>query len=287
VSDLDDFDLRPPEKGPDEFDETFDPAATSVPRPARSGIHPAVPAAFLVVFVAGLYLAFRPSAPEPVAAPVATPAPTVVATAEPVPSPTPTPLELPALNRSDAFIRRMVAALSANPDFAKWLIPDELARKFVAAVENIAEGEDPMPHLRHLAPARRFQVIGQGRALFADPREFQRFNGFAGAVESIDPGGAARLFLNLRPLFDKAYAELGHPNGGFDRTLERALDRLLATPPSPLRIEVVPGKVNFAFADPRYEALAPAQKMLIRMGPDNRAKVQAKLEEFRTAFSGR
>ena len=95
---------------------------------------------------------------------------------------------------------------------------------------------------------------------------------------------AARLYLNLGPLFDEAYAELGHSKGEFHQTLLRALGQLLATPVSPRRFDLVRQRVSFAFADPQLEALAPAQKMMIRMGPDNRAKVQAKLEEFRAAL---
>lgn len=118
----------------------------------------------------------------------------------------------------------------------------------------------------------------------ADPRSFRRFEGFARVADSIDATAAARLYLNLRPLFDAAYAELGHAPGEFDQTFSRALARLLATPAPPRRFELVRQKQFFAFADPRLEALAPAQKVLIRMGPDNRAKVQAGLEAFRAAL---
>lgn len=191
---------------------------------------------------------------------------------------------MPRLNASDVIVRGWIAALSANRDFARWLIPDQLIRKFVAAVGNIAEAEDPSAHIRHLAPPTRFQAMGPRNALVADPKSYRRFDAFASVAASIDATAAARLYLNLGPLFDDAYAELGHPKGEFDRTFARALAHLLATPASPSRFELVRQKVSFGFADPQFEALAPVQKMLIRMGPDNRAKVQAKLEEIRAAL---
>lgn len=284
MSDLDDLDLRPRDQGPDEFDDSFDPAAEVVPRPAASGIHPAIPIAVLGVVLIGLYVAFRSGAPVSPKTPTATPAPAPVATVAAVPAPAPARIELPPLNASDVIVRGWIAALSANRDFAKWLIPDQLIRKFVAAVGNIAEAEDPIAHIRHLAPPTRFQAMGPRNALVADPKSYRRFDAFASVAASIDATAAARLYLNLGPLFDDAYAELGHPKGEFHQTLARALGHLLATPVSPHRFDLVRQKVSFAFADPQLEALAPAQKMMIRMGPDNRAKVQAKLEEFRAAL---
>lgn len=286
MSDLDDLDLRPHDKDPDEFDDSFDPAAEVVTRPAASGIHPAIPIAVLGMVLIGLYAAFRSGAPVSPGAPTATPAPAPAATVAAVPAPPPARIDLPPLNASDAIVRGWISALSANRDFAHWLIPDQLIRKFVAAVDNIAADEDPIAHIRHLAPPTRFEAMGPRNALVADPKSYRRFDAFASVAASIDATTAARLYLNLGPLFDDAYAELGHSKGEFHQTLMRALGHLLATPVSPRRFDLVRQKVSLAFADPQLEALAPAQKMMIRMGPDNRAQVQAKLEEFRAALEG-
>ena len=40
----------------------------------------------------------------------------------------------------------------------------------------------------------------------------------------------------------------------------------------------------WAFSDPAVERLSPAQKHLVRMGPDNAALVQAKLRELADAL---
>src|SRR5690349_13901010 len=46
------------------------------------------------------------------------------------PGPSVPPLALPALDGSDAFLRGLVGSLSAHPQLARWLVTDELARRF-------------------------------------------------------------------------------------------------------------------------------------------------------------
>ena len=63
---------------------------------------------------------------------------------------------------------------------------------------------------------------------------------------------------------------------------------LLATPTVDGPIRIVPGKgATYAFADPRLEALTPAQKHLIRMGPENQRMIQTRLREIRDELTGR
>ena len=51
---------------------------------------------------------------------------------------------------------------------------------------------------------------------------------------------------------------------------------------------VIPGRgASYAYADPRYEALTGAQKQLLRMGPANAQRVQARLREFKNALDAR
>ncbi len=37
---------------------------------------------------------------------------------------------------------------------------------------------------------------------------------------------------------------------------------------------------TYRYVDPKLEALSPAQKQLLRMGPENAQKIQAKLREL-------
>ncbi|MEJ2700374.1 MAG: DUF3014 domain-containing protein, partial [Desulfuromonadales bacterium] len=65
------------------------------------------------------------------------------------------------------------------------------------------------------------------------------------------------------------------------------IDHLLAAPEVQGPIRVVRPSVRYKFADPDLEALSAGQKILIRMGPDNAAKVKAKLREIRQELTAR
>ena len=214
-------------------------------------------------------------------APVAEPEP--VAEAPPPPPPSPPPVEdivLPSLDESDALVRNLVAALTAHPAFAAWLIPDDLVRTFVVVVENVADGNNPAEHLTPLRPTQRFSTSGETSEPNIDPASYARYNTHAEIVASIDAAGTAELYRRLHPLITEAYAELGHPDGGFDDTLLRALRNLLETPVLERDVRLVPRAAFFEFSDDELEDLLPAQKQFLGVGPRNVRAVQAKLLEI-------
>ena len=186
---------------------------------------------------------------------------------------------LPPLDETDALVRELVARLSSHPRVAAWLTTDQLVRNFAVVVLNIAEGRTPAPHLRKIAPGGTFQVIEEGTTVRIDPRSFHRYDPHANAIAGIDARGAARLYATLKPRIDDAYKELGAPHGDFDRTMERAIAQLLKPAALPETVAVHHAPAGFAFADPSFEALSPAQKQLLRMGPNNMRIVQSKLRE--------
>ncbi len=192
--------------------------------------------------------------------------------------------ELPALDASDQAVRSLVEALSEHPRLAAWLTPDNLVRRFVAAVVNVANEESPRPHVDHLAPAGNFRVTERHGSLTIDPASYARYDNAAAVLDSLDDERAQELYRHLKPLLDEAYQELGYPGGNFDVALGRAIDRVLATPIPAGRVIVKKRVKNYRFADPDLEALSPVEKHLIRMGPANARKVQAKLRRLREAF---
>ncbi len=200
------------------------------------------------------------------------------------PAPAPPPAELPSLDASDALVRDLVGALSSHPALASWLVPDELVRRFTAAVANVAEGVSPRPHVGFLAPERRFAARTAGGRTVADPASYARYDLLAEAVGSIDAAGVADLYRRLEPLTDAAYRELGYPDADFDRALLAALRRLLATPSVAADVELEPTVESYHFADPELEALTTPQKALIRMGPENAARIKRKLREIGLAL---
>jgi hypothetical protein len=277
--DLEDFHIEPTSS--DEPVEMVPPYA----RERRRGLLFPATLAIIAVAAAGLlavvYLVFRnPAAPKATARPAA-PA------ATPVPAATATPTgPLPPLDQSDAFVRQTASGLSAYPEVARWLGRTGLVRTLTAVVVNVADGETPRPHLEFLAPKQRFLAARRPpRLVVPDPAGFSGYEVFADAIASVDATAAASAYRTLEPLFEAAYADLGHPEGGFRRALDKAVKALLAVPVLPADVELLPHAVGFRYADPRLEALTPAQKQLLRIGPRNVRLVQGKLRELQAALA--
>lgn len=240
--------------------------------------------ATLVLLAAGGYLWLRDSTepaqrPSPPASAVPSP------TAEP--SATPTPLALPSLEESDALVRELAKALSGNRLFGAWLGAQDLIRRLAAAVVAVAEGSPLHQPLDFLAPEGAFSVLERrGRTVIA-PTSYARYDGIAGTVSSIDAPAAVAVLRRLEPLLDAACRELGQDTG-FAPLLERAVHLLLSTPIPEGDVEVrrlMRARAVYVYARPELETLRPAQKHLLRMGPDNARKVTAKLRELLLALA--
>jgi hypothetical protein len=264
-----------------ELDEVeLDRRPPEEPGPPRRGL-PGGPFAALALLVVGLaavaFLVLRRAGPSP--SPVATSTPTPVASGPAAPS-----ASLPPLDESDGLVRELARGLSTHPQLAAWLATPGLVRTLTVVVDNVASGETPAPHLRFLAPKTGFRARESGRRLVPDPRGFAGYDAFADAVGALDAAGCARVYQQLAPLFETAYRELGHPQGGFPAALERAIAALLQAPVPPADVPLVRHATVFEYADPKLEALTPAQRQFLRLGPRNVGLIQSKLRELARAL---
>ena len=239
------------------------------------GMTVAAVAAILVIGIAVYWFFGRGTDAEP---PPALVTDTLLEPPPPAPvEPPPALVELPELNVSDALVRGLVAALSAHPDLAAWLVSDDLVRRFVVVVDNIAEGRNPSKHVMFMKPDTGFSVTGGDASATIDPRSYRRYDMHAQIVDSFDTQGTAELYQTLEPLMDEAYVELGYPDTPFRDTLARAITHLLDTPVVDEPPAVARRAPFYEHLDGSLEALTPVQKQLIGMGPDNVRSVQAKL----------
>jgi hypothetical protein len=234
--------------------------------------------AVAVAFGVGATLYFKSPATPPPAAPQAapeTPAPAPAAPAEP----------LPSLADSDGFFRKKIQGLVSSPALAEWLKTDDLIRRAAAATALVATGDSPRESLSFLGPKQKFKAAKKNGRMVIDPASYARYDAVASAVASLDAPGAAKVINQLDPLFQQACSELGAMNCSFKGSLTRAISHLLQTPvfdgDVPLRLKVI----SYAFADEKTEKLSKAQKHLLRMGPANERKIQAKLQELSQALS--
>lgn len=200
-------------------------------------------------------------------------------------APADTSADLPELDASDPLVRQLVEGLSSRPRLAEWLVADDLVRRFVRAVATVGSGLSPRSELEFLEPEGTFSVRREGDSAVIDPASYRRYDPVVETFVSLDTPGTARLYRRLRPLFQEAYRDLGFSEGSFDGAMGRAVETLLAVPVPDGPVGVVPtGGTAWEFRAPELEELSPAQKHLLRMGPDNVRRVQEKLRELAGAL---
>jgi len=184
------------------------------------------------------------------------------------------------LDESDRIVRQLAGQLSSHPQLASWLATKDLIRKFVASVDNIANGQSPRPHIDFFAPKDKFSVIKKGRMIVLDPAAYKRYNKVADVFSSIDTKSCVRLYRQLTPSLQEAYREIGYPEGDFHDTLKRAIVEVIRVPVVDEDIVLEKDVVTYKMRDQELENLSDAQKHLLRMGPENLRKIQIKLREM-------
>lgn len=249
-----------------------------LPKPPRSSSVSRwiIAAAAVVVAGGGLYfwwLTRQPTIPS-------SPSPTLATdVAVGTTRPRPQPIQLPPLDDSDGRVREFVSLLSQHPQLARFLATDGLIRATVLTVEQIGDGRTPAIPLKVLKPPTRLTILGADSGRI-DPAAYVRWESNVGALTSIRAGDAAQLYVNLKSLFDAAYADLGHPGGNFDDAIARATRLLLATP-EPAQEPVLLRRAGFfEHADPTLRMLKPVQKEFLLLGPDRRRRVREWLSAF-------
>jgi len=189
------------------------------------------------------------------------------------------------LGESDASLRGIVRDLSGHQLVASLLAADELAATFVTAVDNIAEGATPAPMLTGLAPEGRFSPDRAGDTFVFSDENAGRYDRLTGLALSLSPRDCAELYRTFYPMLAQAYQELGYPEADFHRALDRALRHLMETPEPEGPVMLVRRVTTYAYADPALESLSPAQKQLLRTGPENLRRIKQWLSELRALLA--
>jgi hypothetical protein len=186
---------------------------------------------------------------------------------------------LPSLEASDDFVREQVSLLS--PGMAEWLKQDDLVRRFAVVVDNARLGDYPRRQVAFLVPTDKFPVRQDGDRMVLDPNGYHRFDSFVDTAISIEPQRAAALLRTLSPLLGESFKELGAKDPDPTTAVREAIEQVLATPDLEGDIELVQPKVYYQFADPNLESLKPLQKQLLRMGPQNLARIKGYLMQVK------
>ena len=181
---------------------------------------------------------------------------------------------------------RLEAALKADfADSPQGLSErDALVRHFVVTVDNLPRRTAAVRLLPVQPVPGAFVVQGRdGDATIAADNAL-RYRPYVAVLEAADARRLVAAYVTLYPLFQAAYVELGYPDGWFNDRLVQAIDDLLAAP-EVAAPRVVQPKVLWAFADAGLEARSAGQKIMLRMGPANAARVKAQLRAIRAELA--
>jgi hypothetical protein len=192
---------------------------------------------------------------------------------------------LPPIGQMDTFLRALLGGLSSSPELARWLATDDLIQQMANGIDRVSRGQSPARDVPVLKPGGTFGTSGLSQRATIDPASFRRYDGLALMVSSLDARSVASAYRTIQPRLDEAYRGLGRSEGSVDQAVSVALQILIDTPVVREPMRVVPGTgATYAYADPSLEKLTAAQKQLLRMGPDNLARIRERLQEIKLAI---
>jgi len=193
---------------------------------------------------------------------------------------------LPVLDESDAFIEEEFRHLYDEQKFGGLFLLQDIIRNIVVTVDNMTGSKLPQKYSFTTPPGGHLATFRDAAGNeFMDPKNYDRYRTYVEFAEAADIRRFVAFYVRYFPLFQKAYRDLGYPDRYFNDRFVQVLDHLLAAPEVRVPIKLVRPKVFYQFADPELEALSAGQKILVRMGPDNAARVKARIKELRQALT--
>ena len=166
----------------------------------------------------------------------------------------------------------------------RFLQATDFPRRLVATIDNLG---------RDHAPVAAWPVLPTPGRFTASPENAERYRPFVDFAASLDAARVVDVYRRLYPVLQQAYRDLGFGDRSLHERVIEVTDLLLATPEPAQEPAVamtqVKGPVQpaqpwtqYAFTDPGLQSLSAGQKILLRMGADNRHRLKAKLREIRT-----
>lgn len=266
-------------------------------RGAISAAQAGVIVVLLLVIAGGMVLltGIWPPKEEPaptVTAPPPEPPPSPIMTAieEPAPEPSepppppPEPVEdpLPRLEESDDAVRDAVGDIPLGTAGQQYLMPGNIIERSASLIYLMAQGDVPYKLLPVSRPKAAFPIRDDGTQVVTDPAGFERYDALTQWLQSLDLESLLSSLEWFIPLFREAWSYYGEDPAAFDMAVVMTLDLVIATPEIDLsEARLIRKEAVWIFEDPAIEGLAPIQKQVLRMGPENAKILKAKAAEAR------
>jgi hypothetical protein len=228
------------------------------------------------------------SAPAEVAPPAADAAPAINHPIEQARGNVPPSVEqkpLPALMVSDTTMQNTLADLFGSATLGRIFYEDAIVHRFVTTVDNLPRKTLPLRYLPVKPPGGAFVTTGSDDALAIGADNAARYTPYVRLIDAVDAKTLAGIYVHFYPLMQQDYRALGYPNGYFNDRLVQAIDDLLAAPDLTAPPALAQPKVLYVYTDPELESRSAGQKIMMRMGSANAARVRAKLREIRAEIT--
>ncbi|PKG78966.1 DUF3014 domain-containing protein [Shewanella sp. Actino-trap-3] len=191
---------------------------------------------------------------------------------------------LPTLDESDDFVEAKTLAIANGMKIAPMILKKDIARQFVVFVDNLAQGNMVRKASPLKGPDTKFTVSEITNKIYLNPDSYHRYDLYANFIEELSDKDLISTYNELKPLFTEAFTELGYSNIDFDTRMQQVFSMVADAPIIEDPIELSSISVNYKFVDPNLEALPNAQKLLIRMGPENARKIKAAVKKLQQSF---
>ena len=190
---------------------------------------------------------------------------------------------LPTLDNSDDWLKIKLPEITWRKELLSLVIDEDMIRRFVVFTDNFAQGIIAYEHSPFVLPNPKFspkQEIQTSPELWQwNEDATQRFSLYVDLLRSMDSEKLVQWYVEIKPLIDEAYGELGYEDD-FTKTLQDAIIRVLDMELPTSSMNLTRPSVMYKFADPQLEALPQSNKLLLRLGKENLLVIKSVLLEF-------
>ena len=188
---------------------------------------------------------------------------------------------------SEAAVNKELARNWPLAQLRKYFNLQEQARRLVVTVDNLPREHVPSQLRITRGVPELLRVQKDGETITLDPSNYERYDRIISYVEKMDARKIGRLYAKFYPLLQRTYEETGFPEERFHDRVLAALDDMMDAPRPTGPIRLVQPKVLYRFEDDHLESLSAGQKIMIRVGPENAARLRKVLARVRAAIAAR
>ncbi len=186
---------------------------------------------------------------------------------------------LPNLENSDTDFKIRLEAVSKS--LTDWFAIQHSIKKYIVIINDLSHNQIIFKHRSFLKMPEKIIVQEDAQGLYLATESYRRFDTLANAIGAIDVKKGLELFLLFKPLFDQVFKEFAYPaEYKLEDIFLKAAASVIEAPVIETRLALNRDSVRYKYSDIKVESLNAVKKQMLRMGPENTKKIQAKLREL-------